>query len=198
MVRNLATVITIVLAIFISSNVKADEPNFHPSRIRLVTHGNHKIDDNWKLKGRFIPSPNLIGELTPLSYLGTGYKATPWLNLELYTGWSWQDDEALISFTPIIKHAGFVIRIQGDIRAKTKKSYYIVTANYFVTPKFLAFGFEAEGWGLINKAETWAHGVGPNTLLRIGPNFGMDLTVHIRSYEKTILPEFFTRIHIFL
>lgn len=186
----------IVLVSFASvASAQADE-TFHPSRVRLIFYGETELSDYVDLKSQFIPSGNLIGELSPWLFLGLGLEPSDWLKMEAHTGWVFGNDEPHVAVM-LNPHFGDAWAwMEMALQLPSLESYWFAQVDYQILD-WLHAGVEGEGWGSYEDASSWSQGGGPNILFRLG-NFGLDLAVHARDVEGTVKPEFVVRTHVSL
>jgi len=164
------------------------------SRIRLLAHASDSLAQSSQLRFHFIPSGNLVGEVKPIGYLGLGWKAADWLDIEPVLGWSFATDEPIVSVrvTPIWKD--FWSWTDVELNTTTHNGYWFSQVDYQLS-RMIHIGVEGEGWGNFDHGN-WSHGFGPDLLLRL-KQMGIDLAVHYRTYQKESKPEFVMRIHFF-
>ena len=171
---------------------EAEEDNNINFRVRLLIHSNWEINKNLAIRAHFIPAPNLIGNLAPLMYIGLGWQAVEWLNIEPVIGWNFGIQEPMLSvrITPSFQNS--YVWIDIELCLPSLNGYWFFQAEVKIRP-WLHAGFEYEGWGNYTDRPTQNHGAGPNILLR-SRYVGLDFTLHIRN--SGIDP--FVRMHLFL
>lgn len=197
MTSRLFTIILLINAIiFTTSSVNAGEKTFHPSRTRLLLFGKQKVADQLELRADFVPAGNLLGELSPLAYLGPGYTPAEWIDLAAAVGWAFKPDEPIASIRVAPTFGRFWVWSEIDLNLPSDDGYYFVQAEFKVADA-VHFGAETEGWGNFQNGG-WSHGAGPNLLLRFGKQVGFDLAVHARDQDEELKPEFVTRFLLFL
>jgi hypothetical protein len=190
--RHIITVLLTTTLLFTPTVSSAEEENSVSFRARLLIHHEWSLRENLGIRVHFIPAPNLIGEFSPLVYLGLGWQVSEHLNIEPVVGWNLGIQEPVLSvrITPTIGNAYAWIDL--EIMLPSLRGYWFFQAQYKLRP-WLHIGFEYEGWGNYKDRSTQSHGVGPNILLR-SEHLGLDLTIHIR--ENSVDP--FIRLHLFL
>jgi len=170
----------------------------HPSRVRLLIHGNVPLTENVGLSGHFIPAPNLLGEVAPITFLEVNWKLASWLTISPTVGWAFKPDEVIASLRLSPKYKNFWGWVDMEIRPQSLAGYWFVQAQYQCLP-WLHVGLEEESWGNFEEWDKFSHGGGPNVLLRFGQHFGIDLALHARDVpENGVGAEFFLRAHLFL
>lgn len=185
----------LLLTFLFSMNVLAND-TFDPSRVRLLMHGHHDFQNDTQLRIHFIPAGNLLGEVAPLAYLGYGFKLAKWLDVEPTVGWTFGNDEPIVSLRLVPNASDLWAWLDLELQPKTKNHYWFAQVDY----KFfdwLHAGFEGEGWGDLEKSETISYGGGPNLLFRMD-KVGFDFAVHGRRLNDSFKPEFVLRCHLFL
>jgi len=169
----------------------------HPSRVRLLIHGKVSLTESVGLSGHFIPAPNLLGEVAPLTFLELNWTPVSWLTISPTVGWAFKPDEVIVSLRLNPKYKKLWGWIDMEVRPQSLAGYWFAQVEYQCLD-WLHVGVEEESWGNFEEWEGFSHGGGPNILLRFG-RFGIDLTVHARDISENGLgAEFFLRAHLFL
>jgi len=169
----------------------------HPSRIRLLAHGNLQVADDVKLMSRFIPSGNLIGDLAPIFFLGVEVPVLDGkLKLQPHLAWNFGIDEPIGSLSTALKFDPFWGWTDIEISLPSNGAYWFAMMEYPLH-KWLHIGLEAEGWGDWTKLGSSSYGGGTNLLLRF-ERYGVDLAAHERKLGDAWDYEFFLRIHYLL
>lgn len=183
-------------AMFLSSvNARADD-EFHPSRVRLLIHSDFQVNDEVHLRVNFIPAGNLLAGLAPLAYLGLGWQATSWLDIEGTLGWCFKANEPIVSTRLSLNFGDFYAWGDLELQLPGENGYWFLMAEYKLLD-WIHVGVEGEGWGSYIGNAPWSNGGGPNILFRFG-KVGLDLVIHVRDLNDSVKPEFFLRAHLFL
>ncbi len=179
------------------ASVAQAEDTFHPSRARLLFHGAQNIDNVAQLRAHFIPSGNLMNGLSPLVFLGAGMKPADWIDIEPALGWTFGNNEPILSLRLCPAFGKFYVWADAEINLPSKNGYWFAQADYKILD-WLHAGIESEGFGgNYEDGSSWSHGGGPNVLLRLG-KMGVDTALHIRDLDHSVRPEFLMRFHVFL
>ena len=193
--KSFALTILAAAILLSSANVRADD-NFHPSRARLLVHSEYDVNDETHLRVNFIPAGNLLAGIAPLAYLGLGWQATSWLDIEGTLGWCFKANEPIVSTRLTFKIDDFYSWIDLEIQLPGESGYWFAQAEYKLLD-WIHVGVEGEGWGSYIGETPWSNGGGPNLLFRLG-KVGLDLALHVRELGDSVKPEFFARVHLFL
>jgi hypothetical protein len=183
----------LLLLLFVSSLANAYAS--HPSRIRLLIHDAVKVDSTLELRTHLIPSGNLVGEIKPLVYLGLGWRATTWLDIEPAVGWAFDNDEPITSLRIMTLNKVWTWT-DVELQSRTLSYYWFSQTNYNLT-SWCQIGAETEGWGRMNSKDAFSYGLGPNMLLRF-KQAGLDIALHYREMSKKTGSELVLRFHLFL
>ncbi len=169
----------------------------HPSRMRLLFHGDLPLTDELKLDATFIPAGNLLGELDPIIYLGPNYQVWPALKVVPIIGWAYKPDEPILALQLFPEVGEFRSWIDIEWYLPSNRSYVFGFLQYQFFP-WLRAGAEIEAWGNWTDHSSWTTVVGPDIrfifykkILRI------DLACQFRSLQGKWQPEFVSRIHLF-
>jgi hypothetical protein len=193
--RSCLIMIMLVVLGSVSTSVHAREV-FHPSRVQLFVHARVDIHEDTAFLFRLLPSTNLLDGVQPITYLGVMMGVIPELSIEGYTGWNFLSDEPLFSLSSSARVGKLWAWTELDLYGFSVGGYWFAQMEC----EFLSWfhvGVEGEGWGNFTDDESWNHGGGPNIILRFD-RFGVDMAIHIRSYDMVTRPEFLMRVNIFL
>lgn len=189
--RHALLVLLTLLTLTTFTEVKADD-EFHQSRARLIINAAKEVKDDLFVKARFVPAPNLLGDITPMVYLGVG-ASQKLFGFEVVgsLGWSFVLDEPFASVMMGLRYERVVAGLQFDTRFPSLQGYWSANLDYNVIQNWLLLGVEGEGWGTFTKGE-WSNGGGPNVLILFG-DMRVDLALHARDIGGELKPEFSIR-----
>jgi hypothetical protein len=178
----------------LSISVQADD--FHPSRARLLLHSEYQVNDEARVRVNFIPAGNLLTEIAPLAYLGLGWQATEWLDIEGTIGWCFRGSEPIFSLRLSTNADDFYSWGDIELQLPSENAYWFLMVEYKLLD-WIHLGIEGEGWGNCIDNTPWSNGGGPNLIFQFG-RVGLDLALHVRDLNDSVKPEFFGRVHLFL
>ena len=187
-----------VAIIFLPATAEAEEASdgednsfFGPARVRMIINLGLELPHELKLTGHFLPAPNLLGELTPLAYLGIHWAPINWGGFELLGGFNWGKQEGIISLRLNAQARSFWF--WGDIEFSIPSGDRYYFAQFQWQPlRWLAVGGEIEGWGPLDSRGS--NGGGPNILFCFPPWAQLVTTIHLREEGGELWGEFFARL----
>ncbi|HBW73794.1 MAG: hypothetical protein UX10_C0035G0005 [Candidatus Magasanikbacteria bacterium GW2011_GWA2_45_39] len=195
LVTAIVAIVLFVMSAFSPTLAHAD--TFRPSRVRMLTHSTQQFNDELSASWHFIPAPNLLDEVAPVTYGCLDWTPTPTLTISPTIGWSFKSDEPIVSLRLTHKIGKFWGWIDLEEKPRSQTFYFFAQGEYKLTD-FLHIGAEEESWGDIRHLGVASHGAGPNLLLRFGKSVGADTAIHFRSVGGgATKPEFFFRYHLF-
>ncbi len=168
----------------------------HPSRLNLLLHGEHELHPQIGLSMEVI-APNLVGELTPVSFLLLDIHAIKdRFTISPGIGWAFKPNEVIATLRLAPQAWKFWSWVDFEVRPQSWNTYWFAQVE-FKALDWLHLGLEEESWGLLKDFPGFSHGGGPNILLRWN-RFGADLALHARETKGELGAELYVRIHVFL
>ncbi len=194
----LIVVLFIVMTIVVPTVLAKDH---HPSRIKLLVHAKHEIQDNLFVRNHFILGPDLSNGTSPFLYFGLGWQPNTWFDIEPVLGWNFKGDELIYSLriAPTNNHDNKKKKWYSwtdiEVGMPSRNGYWFSQIQYRIN-EWLDIGLEGEGWGNYRDNNSWCNGVGPNMIMKFG-KWQTDIAVRFQDMDNEVKPELFIRLHLF-
>ncbi len=187
----------VLVVVFLLVSSSASALDSLDSRVRLLVHGGVSLTDDVTLIGHIIPAGNLLGEVSPLSYIELNYSLVEQFKPSLTLAWAFGPDELILStqFTGGIGPTWYWTTFEWQ--PQSGGVYWFARYNVALTDSF-GVGAEEESFGTFADVSGISHGGGPNIYVRFGKGVQIDLSVHYRTLVESTGLEFVLRYHIFL
>jgi hypothetical protein len=189
---------SIVILIVVTLTVLANDAmsqEIAPPRPSVSFVGGVDLSEQTSFFGSFFPSTDLVAGLSPLIYVGVGWKVHDMLKLSPALGFDYLNNQPILSIRLSPNYNIFWGWF--DLEWKPDNGGWAFGQGEAKVFDWLSVGAEYEFWGAYDNLEGWSLGGGPNMVLELG-DLGLEVALHYRDDGKQTNVEFVSRANVYL